>query len=115
VLPFFIGINKKWRDQDGNQQESAAFPACVAWGHRAQFIEKYFRKGDPILVEGELATRQYDDNDGKRHYVTEVKVLNVGFVGARSSNRNSGGGYEDLDTAGFPPEDDYSGDADVPF
>jgi single-strand DNA-binding protein len=49
----------------------------VLWGAQAQFAEKYIHKGDKLYVEGKIRTRQYDDQNGVRRYVTEINGVSV--------------------------------------
>lgn len=77
VCPFSIAVNRKTVKEG---QPSADFIACVAWRERAEFISKYFKKGKPILITGELQTRSYTDKQGANRYVTEILVDEAGFV-----------------------------------
>lgn len=123
VLSFSIGINKKYRDRQGQTQEISYFPRCVAWNKTAEFIERYFSKGDPIHIEGELQTHSYKDKDEKNVYVTEVFVQHATFAGStkRSPEQGSHGnqhGHQPVDNHGDEygyPGDDHPGWADTPF
>lgn len=55
------------------------FIDCVAWDKRAEFVSKYFVKGDPIEVNGVLTTRTYDDRDGKKRKAVEVNSDRISF------------------------------------
>jgi len=78
VVNFTVAVDRKYKDANGQKQ--ADFINCVAWRQTADFIGKYFRKGQRIGLEGSIQTRTYDDNNGVRHYVTEVLVDNAEFV-----------------------------------
>ena len=54
------------------------FIPCVAWEKTAELVDKYFLKGDPITVTGKITVRTYE-KDGRKVYVTEVRVLGVEF------------------------------------
>lgn len=58
--------------------------SVVAWKGTATLIAKYFNKGDLICIEGSIQTRDYDDKDGKKVYVTEIVAERVHFVGDKS-------------------------------
>lgn len=77
VCPFSIAVNRKTVREGG---QSCDFIDCVAWRERAEFVAKYFKKGKPILVIGELQSRSYTDKQGAKRYVTEVLVDEAGFV-----------------------------------
>lgn len=63
--------------KDGTR--TADFIECVAWKQTAEFVSKYFHKGDGMCVDGSLQTRVYDDRRGIRHKATEVVVTHVFF------------------------------------
>lgn len=83
VATFSIATNKRWKDKDGNKKESVEFHNCVVWNRPAEVITEYGRKGLKIFVEGELVTRNWEDDDGHKNYRTEIRVLNFEFLGAK--------------------------------
>ncbi len=93
VLSFSLAVQRNYARQGEDRQTD--FINCVAWRNQAEFIGKYFRKGSMIAIEGNLRTRNYDDKNGVKHYVTEVFVDSVSFTGEKSSdNSQYGGGYQ---------------------
>lgn len=89
---FTIAVDRRFKDANGQRQ--ADFINCVAWKQTAVFIQKYFRKGSRIGICGSIQTRSYDDNNGQRHFVTEVLVEETEFVESNSSQtQDSGSGY----------------------
>ena len=85
VTTFTIAVNRQ------GQKSESDFPDCVAWEKTAEFICKYFKKGDPIVIEGAVNTRTYEDKDGKKRKVTEVTAKNVEFAPrARTAQQESG-------------------------
>ena len=77
VCSFRIAVNRRFKNADGNYDTD--FISCVAWRGTADFICKYFSKGVPIEMVGNLQTRNYE-KDGQTVYVTEVVVEEVNFV-----------------------------------
>lgn len=75
---FTIAVDRRFKDKDGNRQ--ADFINCLAWGKNAEFINKYFSKGNRIGIVGSIQTRSYTDKDGKTVYITEVVVDEAEFV-----------------------------------
>lgn len=73
VSNFTIAVDRKYEDK-------ADFFNIVAYGKLAEIISKYFKKGQQIAVAGRLQTRNYDDKDGKRVYVTEVIADEIDFT-----------------------------------
>ena len=69
---FTLAVNR-------NKQETD-FINCVAWNNWAELLEKYTRKGSKIGVEGRIQTRNYDDKNGKKIYVTEVLANKITFL-----------------------------------
>ena len=76
-IQFTLAVDRKFKDANGNKQTD--FISCVAWRQTATFINQYFKKGSKILVSGEIQTRNYDDKNGNKVYVTEVLVDEVDF------------------------------------
>ena len=77
VTSFSIGVNRRFA-QDGAR--NVDFINVVAWRDTAEFISRYFVKGDPILVCGQLQTRTWNDNRGEKRYATEVVADEAYFV-----------------------------------
>lgn len=81
------------RMPDANGQRNTDFIPIVVWSKQAENVCKYLAKGRLVAVEGRVQTRNYDDKDGKRVYVTEVVASNVQFLesknGTTSNNTSS--------------------------
>jgi len=58
----------------------------VAWRGLAKIIESYVKKGTQIYIEGKIRTRNYDDKDGVKRYVTEIFADNIQLLGKKSDN-----------------------------
>ena len=84
VATFTVAVQRKFKNAD-NEYESD-FINCVAWRNTAEFVHKYFTKGEKIAVIGSIQTRNYEASDGTKRYVTEVVVDEVEFVEKASSN-----------------------------
>jgi single-strand DNA-binding protein len=108
VLRFSLAIDRRYQ-KDGEKQTD--FINCVAWRQTAEFIHKYFSKGDLIAVTGEIQTRQYEVDGGKR-YATEVIVNNASFCGGKNNN-TTGGNEPTTDADGFTSYD--ASEDDLPF
>ena len=83
VAGIAIAINRQWKDKDGNQQQETEFQDITAYGKQAETISQYFKKGDPIFVEGRLKTEKWEDKDGnprsKKIIILEnFKFFNMG-------------------------------------
>ena len=75
---FSIAVNRRYKDQNGNTE--CDFINIVAWRERAEFVTRYFTKGKPILVCGQIQTRNWTDSNGQKRYATEVIADEVSFV-----------------------------------
>lgn len=83
VCSFSLAVNRRFK-QEG--QPDADFINIVAWGKTAEFVAKYFAKGQQVAVVGRIQTRNYDDKDGRKVYVTEVVAEEVHFADSKKDN-----------------------------
>ena len=79
VCSFSIAVNRRFTRAEQGQQ-TVDFINIVAWRQSAEFVSRYFKKGNPILVCGQLQTRTWTDNQGQKRYATEVIADEVSFV-----------------------------------
>ena len=94
VCRFTLAVNRRFvRSEQG--QQSADFITVVTWRQSAEFVSKYFKKGRPILVCGQLQSRSWTDQAGQKRYATEVVADEVTFVENKSDrNATSAGGQQ---------------------
>lgn len=94
VATFTVACNRRFSGQN-NQEQQADFINCVAWRQTADFLGQYATKGTLVGVEGRIQTRNYDDQTGKRVYVTEVVCDSVQLLSSKSESQNrSTSGYQ---------------------
>lgn len=89
VCSFRIACDRNFARQ--GEQRQADFIDIVAWRQQADFVSKYFRKGNMIAIEGSLQSRQYQDKNGNKRTVLEVVANNINFAGSKGSNKSNGG------------------------
>ncbi|WP_305153363.1 single-stranded DNA-binding protein [uncultured Dubosiella sp.] len=82
VCAFTLAVNRKSQAQG---QPDADFIGCVAWNKTAELMEEWLHKGSLIGVEGRIQTRNYDNQQGQRVYITEVLVGSVTFLEPKGS------------------------------
>lgn len=84
---FTVAVNRKFADKNTGERQ-ADFIRCQAWRQTAEFVSKYFSKGKMIALEGSLRTGSYTDRNHSdvTHYMTDVYVDNVEFVGGKNDN-----------------------------
>lgn len=83
---FTLAVNRRGAKEG---QPQADFINIVAWTKTAEFAAKYFSKGLQVVVVGRLQVRTWDDNDGKRHYVTEVVADETYFADSKKSGQET--------------------------
>jgi len=74
VCTLSIATNQIWKDESGVLQSKTDWHRVVAWGKLAETCHEYLKKGSKLYLEGSLHTRQYDDKDGQKKYITEIKM-----------------------------------------
>lgn len=83
VATFCLAVDRRFQQKDAPKQTD--FINCVAWRSTADFIARYFDKGDMIAVTGEIQTRKYQDKNGNNRVAVEVVIDNVSFCGGKNS------------------------------
>lgn len=107
VVDFGIATNRKWTAQDGSQRDDTCFVDCRAFGKTAENINKFFRKGNPIFVEGRLTFDTWTAQDGGKRSKHRVVVEHWTFVGPAGQSSSS----SDSSSQNVP----QSPDDDIPF
>lgn len=88
VVSFSIAVNKRFKNAEGKYD--ADFIDCVAWKNTAEFLCKYFGKGQQVGIVGSLQTRSYQPQDGESRKITEVIADEVYFVGEAKKQAENG-------------------------
>jgi single-strand DNA-binding protein len=83
VAEFGLAMTRKFKKQDGSQGEETCFVDCQMFGKRAEVINKYFKKGEPIFIEGRLKLDTWQGQDGSKRSRLRVFVENFEFIGGR--------------------------------
>ena len=93
VARYTLAVDRRFR-RDSDQGQSADFISCVAWNKVADLMAQYLHKGSLVGVEGRIQTRNYDDANGRRVYVTEVVADSVQFLEPKGAGNNASGSYQ---------------------
>ena len=112
VTSFTVACNRPYQ-KDGERQ--ADFINCVAWRQTAEFVGKYFRKGNAIGLDGSIQTRKYQDKDGNNRTAVEVLVNSVTFLESNNNNQTT---FDENGNTPVPATQDFeelSSDVDLPF
>lgn len=116
IARFNIAVDRRFKTQDG---VTADFVSCIAFGRTAEFIEKYFRQGMKIGLEGRIQTGSYTNKDGVKVYTTDVVVENCEFVESKNQNggqiQEHGGEPNPTDANGFMSIPNGLEDEELPF
>lgn len=81
---FTLAVNRPFKNAQGENE--ADFILCQVWGKQAENLANYMSKGSQIGVDGRIATRSYEAQDGKKVFVTEVEADNVQFLESKSNS-----------------------------
>lgn len=84
---FTLAVNRNFKNEQGEQ--AADFIGCVAFDKKAENMARFLSKGSLISVEGRISTRNFQGNDGKTVYVTEVVVSNITFLESKKQQGNT--------------------------
>lgn len=101
VCSFTVACDRRFKSQQPGGQD-ADFINCIAWRQSADFLAKYGSKGAIVSIEGRIQTRNYDNAQGQKVYVTEVVADSVQLI----SNRNNANVGEPANTQTFTPSVD---------
>lgn len=95
---FTLAVNRNFKNEQGEQ--AADFIGCVAFDKKAENMARFLSKGSLISVEGRISTRNFQDNDGKTVYVTEVVASNITFLESKKQ-QGSTNQYGQAQNSGF--------------
>ena len=86
VTQFVLAVNRQFKNANGERE--ADFINIVAWGKTAELLAQYAHKGSQIGVVGRIQTRNYDNQQGQRVYVTEVVAESMTLLDSKGNNQN---------------------------
>lgn len=104
VASFSLAVNRRFARQ--GEERQADFINVVAWSKTGEFVSKYFKKGQQVAVIGRLQTRSWDDDQGQKHYITEVVAEETYFADSRKD-----GSADDMNST-FGADADVSADSE---
>jgi single-strand DNA-binding protein len=93
IAKFSLATSDSYKDRDGNKIERTEWHNIVLWRTQAEFAEKYLRKGLQIYLEGRIRTRNWDDKEGNKKYITEIEGDSVIILTKKSDNVHDGTHY----------------------
>jgi single-strand DNA-binding protein len=116
VADFGVATNRRWTGPDGSQREETCFVDCRAFGRTAESINKFFKKGKPIFLEGRLTLDSWTTRDGSKHSKHRITVETFQFL------PGTGGSVDQADQGAGPEsagQEEHPGgpgaDGEIPF
>ena len=83
VVNFNVATTERWKDKEGQQQETTEWHRIVIWGKLANICAEYLHKGSRVYIEGKITTRQWEDGSGAKRYTTEIIAREVKMLDSR--------------------------------
>lgn len=84
VAELSLATSETYKDRAGEKQSKTEWHKCIFWGNIAGVIEQYLKKGSQIAVEGKIEYRSYEDKDGAKRYVTEIKCTGMTMLDTKA-------------------------------
>ena len=115
VASFTLAVNRRFVRQ--GEERQADFINIVAWSRTGEFCSKYFKKGQQVGIIGRIQTRNWEDDQGQKHYVTEVVAEEAYFADSRRDGAEGANVENTFGTtvASASPEFEVTSDDDLPF
>jgi single-strand DNA-binding protein len=120
VANFTIAVNRPYKDSTGDKKEEVSFIRVVVWGKMAEVCGEYLTKGRPVLVEGRLKSRSWEDQTtGQKRSALEVVANSVQFIGSRAAKQETAG--KEVESINLNEEygtgsaDQKTGEEEIPF
>ena len=113
VANLSVATSERWKDKNtGEQKEQTEWHRVVVFGRLAEIAEQYLKKGSKIFIEGKIQTRDWEDAEGNKKYITEVVAREMTMLDSRASTDSSASSSDNSakDTA---KDDNF--EEDIPF
>lgn len=111
IARYTLAVDRRFRRN--NDDQSADFIGCVAFGRSAEFAEKYFRQGLKVIVTGRIQTGSYTNRDGQKVYTTDVVVEDQEFAESKAASDANAARYQAA-SAPAPVSDAGDGFMNIP-
>lgn len=93
IARYTLAVDRRF-NRSGNDENTADFIGCVAFGKSGEFAEKYFRKGTKVIVTGRLQTGSYTNKEGQKVYTTDVVAEDQEFAESKNASGSDGGNFQ---------------------
>lgn len=120
VATLSLATSERYKDSNGEWQESTEWHRVVAWGRLAEICQQYTHKGSQIYIEGSLQTRSWEDKEGMKRYTTEIKAGSLQLLDSKDSSQgtNTSAGrdtHRPEPAVSSSAQTPFDGDDDLPF
>lgn len=112
VARYTLAVDRRFNRN--NDEQTADFINCVAFGRNGEFAEKYLRKGTKILAEGRIQTGSYTNKEGQKVYTTDIVVENQEFAESKNNASSAGGDSYSGNSAPMPASGAGDGFMNIP-
>ena len=92
VATFRLATSERWKDRQGEMQDRTEWHNIVLWGQLADIASQYLSKGSSCYIEGRIQTRNWEDREGQKRYMTEVVANQMVLLGGRGDAAVAGRG-----------------------
>ena len=123
VVSFSVAVNRRYTKNSGQQSETDFFNV-TAWRQTAEFVSRYFKKGSSICVVGTIQNSTWTDQQGAKHYATDIIADEISFVDSRNDSQGASASYTpdaynspsfSSDASAAPKFEELKTDDDLPF
>lgn len=111
VASFTLAVNRRFVKQGEERQSD--FINIVAWGKTGEFCSKYFKKGQQVGIIGRIQVRNWDDDQGQKHYITEIVAEEAYFAESQRNENETSGNQDTANVSEFQVTDNT--EDDLPF
>ena len=106
ICGFTVAVNRGFASQ--NNEPQTDFINCVCFDKQAENLSRYMTKGRLISVDGRIQSRSYDNQEGKRVYVTEVVATNIQYLESKSATQGTTNNYSNNNSYNNAPSNDVT-------
>ena len=112
VTTFSIAVNRTFANQNGERE--ADFINIVVWRKQAENCKNYLNQGSQVAIDGRIQTRNYEDQNGQKRYVTEVVADNVQFLDTKAAREQREASSNDVNPYNLPSQEEMPQTSDIP-
>ncbi len=115
VTSFGVATNLRWTDKSGQRQDKAEFHNVVAWRKLGEICAQYLKKGSKVYIEGRLQTRSWQDQQGQKHWRTEIIAENMIMLDKAGTNNLNDVATEEPAIPAEPTGEEAINVEEIPF